>query len=199
MADSISHNLEVIESFCEKFEVDNIPGTLLCNIHSLMMLQGINKELCQEIHDSLGKKRIGECFLVDVEFRNESLLIKSSKCLANFINRDNSAKPWNSYSHFSSFIHPKENYSLSLKDRRFNRINDCARTILYHIDDTTNYLDQFSNVMNGITILDRGFLKMEVLKPIYAAISLVGLHILKPFHNLILDKDTTYSTLLNSL
>ena len=178
------------------------------------MLQGIIKELCQEIHDSLGRKRIGECFLVDVEFgneslliksskcvefRNESLLIKSSKCLANFINRDNSAKPWNSYSHFSSFIHPKENYSLSLKDRRFNRINDCARTILYHTDDTTNYLDQFSNVMNGITILDRGFLKMEVLKPIYAAISLVGLHILKPFHNLILDKDTTYSTLVNSL
>ena len=39
---------------------------------------------------------------------------------------------------------------------------------------------------------------MEVLKPIYIENPLVGLHILKPFHNLILDKDTTYSTLLSS-
>ena len=61
-----------------------------------------------------------------------------------------------------------------------------------------DYFDHFSNVINGITILDRGFLEMEVLKPNYAAIALVDLHILKPFHNLMLDKDTTYSTLLNS-
>ena len=66
------------------------------------------------------------------------------------------------------------------------------------MNDIANCLDQFSNVINSITILDRGFLKIEVLKPIYAAISLVGLHILKPFHNLILDKNTKYSTLLNS-
>ena len=33
---------------------------------------------------------------------------------------------------------------------------------------------------------------------IYAAIFLVGLHILNPLQNLMLDKNTTYSTLLNS-
>ena len=66
------------------------------------------------------------------------------------------------------------------------------------MDDISNYLDKFSNVIKGITILDHGFLAMEVLKPISATISLVGLHILKPFHNLISDNDTTYSTLLNS-
>ena len=56
-------------------------------------------------------------------------------------------------------------------------INDCALTVLYHMDHITNYLDQFSNVINGITVFDHGFLEMEVLKPIYTAISLVGLHI----------------------
>ena len=39
---------------------------------------------------------------------------------------------------------------------------------------------------------------MEVLKPIYAAIAIVGVHILKPFHHLILDKSSKYSTLLKS-
>ena len=58
MTDSTPHNLEVNENVCEKFEVENIPGTLLCNIRSLMMLQGKTKELCQEIHDYLGKKRL---------------------------------------------------------------------------------------------------------------------------------------------
>ena len=106
MTDSTSHNLEVIEEVCEELEVDSVPATLLCNIHPLMMFQGKIKALCQEIHDSLGKKKINECFLVDVEFRNESFVIKSLKCLSNFINRENSAKPWNRYSHFSNFILP---------------------------------------------------------------------------------------------
>ena len=74
MTDSTSHNLEVIESVCEELEVEEIPRTLLCNVHPLMLFQGKIKQLCQEIHDSLGKKKISECFLVDVEFRNESFL-----------------------------------------------------------------------------------------------------------------------------
>ena len=198
MTDSTSHNLQVIEEVCEELEVENVPDTLLCNIHPLMMFQGKIKALCQEIHDSLGKKKINECFLVDVEFRNESFVIKSLKCLSNFINRENSAKPWNRYSHFSNFILPKVNHSISLKDHRFNRLNDCARAVLYHMDDIANYLDQFSTISNGITVLDRSFLEMEVLKPIYAAVSLVGIHILKPFHKLIMGKETKHSTLMSS-
>ena len=91
--------------------------------------------------------------------------------------------------HFSNFIRPKENYSLPLKDNQFNRINDCTLIVLYHMDDIANHLDQFSNLINSITIFDHVFLEMEVLKPIYAATSLVGLHIIKPFHNLILIED----------
>lgn len=138
------------------------------------------------------KKRTGECFLVYVEFRNESLVIKSLKYLSNFINWDYSTKQWSRYI-FYNLIHSKENYSLSLKYHWFNRINDCALAILYHVDDITNYLNQFSNEINGITILDCGFLETEVLKPIYVAISLVGSCILISFHNLILVKDTAYS------
>ena len=93
MTVSTSHNLEFIERVCEKFEVESIPGTFLCNTHPLMIDASRKiKELCQELHDSLGKKRIGECFLVDTEFRNESLVIKSLEFLSNFINRDYSAK-----------------------------------------------------------------------------------------------------------
>ena len=69
---------------------------------------------------------------------------------------------------------------------------------MYHIDDIAQYLDRYKNVINGITILDRGFIEMEVLKPIYAAITIVGIHVLKPYHLLLLDKETKYSTLLSS-
>ena len=128
------------------------------------------KELCQDIHNSLGNKKITDCFLVDIEYKNESFVIKSIKCLSNFINQDYSAKPWNRSSHFASFISPKENKSLSLKDHRFNRLSECALTLLYHLDDIGNYLDKYTNIVNGISILDRAFVEMEVLKPIYAAI-----------------------------
>ena len=53
---------------------------ILCKIiHPLMMLQGKIKELCQEIHNALGNKKINECFLIDVEFKNESSVVKSLK------------------------------------------------------------------------------------------------------------------------
>ena len=198
MTDSTSHNLEVIGLVAEELEVEHIPKTLLCNIHPLMMFQGQMKGLCLDIHNSLGNKKITDCFLVDVEFKNESFIIKSLKCLSNFINKDYLSRPWNRSSHFASFIAPKENRSLSLKDHRFNRLSECALTILYHLDNIGNYLDKFRSIVNGISILDRTFADMEVLKPIYAALALLGVHILKPYQYLLMDQNTKYFTLLHA-
>ena len=64
ITDSTFHSLEVNESVCKKFEVENILRNLLCKINPLMMLQGKIKELCQEKHDSLGKKKLANVFLL---------------------------------------------------------------------------------------------------------------------------------------
>ena len=197
MTDSTEHNLGVIEKVCEELAVEetDIPLTLVCNVHPLMMFQDKVKKLCHVLHTSLGAKKISECFLVDIDFQNESFVVKAMKCLTNFINKDFSAKPWNRYSHFTQFIRPKQNKSITLKDHRFNRLFDCALCVLYHMDDIAEYLDKFSSIVNGISILDRSFAEMEVLKPIFCAISLLGIHITRPFHSLLLDKNTTYTML----
>ena len=133
-----------------------------------------------------------------MDFQSKSFVVKDIKCLSNFINKECSGKPWNRSQHFSDFIKPKENLSISLKDHRFNRLNGCALTILFHIDDIKSYLETFTTVTNGVAILDRGSLEVEILKPIFAAISVIGFHITRPFHCLLMDKDTCYSTLLLS-
>ena len=107
MTDSTSHKLEVIGLVAE-LEVEHIPKTLLFNLHPLMMFQGKLKELCLGTYNSLGNKKLTDCFLVDLEFKNQSFIIKSLKCLYNFINKDYSARPWNRSNHFASFIAPKE-------------------------------------------------------------------------------------------
>ena len=63
MHDSTSHNLKVINNVCERFNVE-APKSLLCNIHPLMMFQRQVKDVFQSVHDTLGKDRIVECFLV---------------------------------------------------------------------------------------------------------------------------------------
>ena len=198
MTDSTAHNLNVIQQVCDDLEVETTPSTLLCNVHPLMMFQGKIKQLCQQIHESLGKSKISECFLVDVEFRNESFVVKAVKCLSNFINREYSAKPWNRSNHFADFIKPRQNMSLSLKDHRFNRLQDCCLSLLYHLDEIADYLTKYTNIVNGITVLDRSFVEMEILKPIFAAISLLGVHITRPFQTLLMDSATTYSVLLTA-
>ena len=45
-----------------------------------------------------------------------------------------------------------------------------------------------------MSVLDRTFADMKILKPIYAALGLLGIHILKPYSYLILDKKTNCST-----
>ncbi len=124
--------------------------------------------------------------------------MKALKCFSNFINKECSGKPWNRSQHFSDFIKPKENMSIPLKDHRFNRLNDCAISVLHHIDDINMYLQTFTSITNGVAILDSGFLDIEILKPIFAAIVLIGIHVSRPYHMLLTDKDTVYSTLLDS-
>ena len=95
------------------------------------------------------------------------------------------------------FISPKQNYSISMKDHRFNRIGDCAMSLLFHLDDISQFLEKNTSILNDIAILDRDFLQMEVLKPIYAAVALIGLHLTRPFHVMITDSETNYTTLLD--
>ena len=79
MIGNTAHNLRVIEQVAEEIHVDHIPKTLLCNVHPLMMFQGKTKEPCQDIHNSLGNKKIIESCLVEVNFKNESFIMTSTK------------------------------------------------------------------------------------------------------------------------
>ena len=178
--------------------VKNIPQQLFCNVNPLITFQNKIKELCQKIHDNLGKQRIKECFLVDIEFQSESFVIKALKCLLNLVNSDYSSKPWNRSHHLSDLIKSTVNISASLKHRIFNRLHDCALIILYHIDDNHSYLETFTTITNGMAILDRGFMELEVLKHIFTATDLLGFHITHPFHTLLMDNTTVYSTLLEA-
>ena len=141
MSDSTAHNLDVMQKVCDNEGIESAPISVLCNVNPLMLFQRKIKELCQDIHDMIGKKKIKKCFLVDVEFHSESFVVKSLKCLSSFINAEYSAKPWNRHSHFGEHIKPKKNMSLSLKDHHFNRLQDCCLALLYHLDDIADYLN----------------------------------------------------------
>ena len=97
---------------------------LLCNIHPLMMFQKKMKELSQELYDLIGKNRIKECFLVDIDFHSERFVIKSINSLSNFICKKYSAKPWKRCNQFGEHIKPKKNMAMSLKDHWFNCLQD---------------------------------------------------------------------------
>ena len=142
--------------------------------------------------------RIRECFIADVNFGNEPFISKALSCLCAFINSDFSEKPWNRQLDFDTFISPKKNESLSLKDHRFNRVSNCCTNILYHLDDISRFLDIHKGIVNGLAVLDRTFIDMEVLKSLFCASSLIGIHFANPFLVLLLRKKTTYETLLES-
>ena len=65
---------------CDDPEVNSVPSTLLCKVHQLMMIDDIQsklKDLCLQIHDSLGKQKTRDCFLVGNEFQNKSSVLKA--------------------------------------------------------------------------------------------------------------------------
>lgn len=97
-----------------------------------------------------------------------------------------------------TLIKPKVNMSISLKDHRFKRLNDCASTIPYHMDVIHPYLETFTTITNGVVILDGRFKEFEILKPIFVDIALLGFHITHLFQTLLMDDTTLYSTLLEA-
>ena len=52
--------------------------------------------------------------------------------------------------------------------------------------------------MNDITILDRSFLDMELLKPVFCAAVLISIHTGRPVLSLLLDTETNDDTLLDA-
>ena len=198
ITDSTAHNLGVIKDVCEDLNIDSVPGSLVCHIHPMMMFQRVVKSLFQEIHDALGTNAIKDCFITEIDFKHESFIYKAINCLCSFINGDYSSKPWNRQQHFDSFISPKKNESLSLKDHRFDRLFECCLRTLYHLDDIKQYLDTHKSILNDIAILDRSFLDMELLKPIFCSVALIGIHFTKPYLVLLLDKNTTYERLIQA-
>ena len=69
---------------------------------------------------------------------------------------------------------------------------------MHLLNEIADYLDANSTIISDIAIFDRSFIEMELLKLIYGAIALLGLHITRPFHTLLIDPSTTYSTLMVS-
>ena len=83
-----------------------------------------------------------------------------------------------------------------MKDHCFKRIFKCYPRILHHFDDIKLYLDMYQNILNGVAILDRIFLDMELPIPIFWATALIGIRFTNPFLSLILDTRMTYGTLI---
>ena len=77
------------------FECENIPDSLVCQIHPLMKFQHVIKEVFQQVHDKLGASKVNDCFLVDIDFKSDSFIYKAIPCLTLFINKDYSTQPWN--------------------------------------------------------------------------------------------------------
>ena len=70
--------------------------------------------------------------------------------------------------------------------------------LVHHIDDIASYLDVYRNMVNGISILDRSFVEMTLLKPVFCAAALIGIHVTLPFQSLLAANETNYSTLLSA-
>ena len=62
------------------------------------------------------------------------------------------------------------------------------------MDDIKSYLKKFSSVFNGLSIIDRSFLNMEVLNFFVCATSLIVIHITGPYQFLLINVDTSYGT-----
>ena len=86
-----------------------------------------------------------------------------------------------------------------MKDHHFNRIfENCLHVLLHHLDDIKLYLDTYQNILNGVAILDRTFLDMELLKPLFCATALIEIQFTSPLLSLILDTRTTNETLITT-
>ena len=82
MTDRTAHNLKVFDSVCEDLGAENSPTSVTCNMHVLKMFQLKAEKVFQDIHEGLGHAKIKDCFLVNIDFKNQQFIVKALKCLS---------------------------------------------------------------------------------------------------------------------
>ena len=160
-------------------------------------MQCKGKQLFQVIHDKIENNEINKCFTSILIFKvnlfhSKPLNVSHPSLIESFLqNRGIDKNIWCLYP-------SKKNESLSLKDRRFNRIFKCCYCLVHHIDDIKSNLEKFCSAFNGLSTIDRSFLNMEVLKFFVCATSLIVIHITGPYQFLLINVDTSYGTFLQT-
>lgn len=81
MFDSTAPTSSMVEEVCKDLNVEEVPGSLLCNVHPLMMFDWKIKELCQKLHDCVGGENLADCFLVMLTFEENLFLISGYQIL----------------------------------------------------------------------------------------------------------------------
>lgn len=110
-------------------------------------------EICHEIQNLLGNKKIVECILVDIEFKCEPYVIKSLMCSSNWIDNNYSPNHGRGLIILLYLLNLRK-IDVLLKEHCFNRIRECALALLYCLGDIGKYLDKWTNIVNGMSILD---------------------------------------------
>ena len=182
---------------CEEVENEYVLRSLKCNIHPLMMMQRKGKQLFHTIHDKIRINEINKCFMSMLIsklnlFHSKPLYVSHPSLIETFLQNCGIDK---------NILMPlsiQKNESLSLKDRRINRIFKCCYSLVHHMDDIKSYLEKFSSVFNGLSTIHRSFLYMEVLKFFVCTTSLIVIHITGPYQLLMINVDTSHDTLLQT-
>ena len=78
----------------------------------------------------------------------------------------------------------KKNDSFSFRNHRFGCLSKAAAMILYHLDDVVHLCDHVES-RNDLIIFIRTMLDCEFVKHVIIALSLVGLHLIEPFTELV--------------
>ena len=77
ITDSTAHSSQVFNTFCQDLVTKHTPTTVTCNMHVLMKFQRKAEKVFQDIHDGLHHAKIKECFLVNVDFKNQPFIVKA--------------------------------------------------------------------------------------------------------------------------
>ncbi|MEM8948113.1 MAG: hypothetical protein AAGC99_02155 [Pseudomonadota bacterium] len=142
------------------------------------------------------QETVKSSFMVDLDYdtKSSSIAGQALETMLRLVAPKYSHKPWNI--HCQIIIYLREmglnGLLLAFKDSRFGLLSRAAANALYNYENVSSFLDDFPDINNHLTCLERKVMVLPYLKPVLVVWAILSLNLVESFYSRTIQHSATH-------
>ena len=199
LRDSTEHNKGVNVLIQELYELDKPAGQIFCGTHTTLGFSNSMNSTVLKVELKMGLDKVLSKFMCSMELdtKNGSLAGQALDMMLRLVAPEFKHKSWNYFGHFTHYLEQRGILLtlFSYKDHRFGCLSRASAVLLFNYKHISGFLSSNPHISKKLACLVRELLNLPHMKVIYAAFSILGIHLIEPFYSRTIATGATHTEL----